>query len=328
MPRLSDHLATPPRRSRSGFCDAIDAIMIAQFGGGIMDREKDVILVLGATGNQGGAVASHLLDHGYRVRGITRHPEGAEARKLFSRGAEVVYGDFDDPSSLDGPLDGVWGVFAIFNTWEAGVVKEEEQGKLFAEFARRRGVAHYVYSSVGSAHRQTGIPHFDNKWRIEETVRSLGFPSYTIIRPVFFMENFLTPWFKPALDKGQLKVAMKPDTPLQMIAVDDIGRFGSLALMEQEKFRGVELDIAGDERTMPETAEIFSRHMGKEIRFVQESIENVRAWSEDFALMLEWFDRGGYNVDIPALESKFGFSLTRLPEWAKVAVGQEERVQV
>jgi uncharacterized protein YbjT (DUF2867 family) len=292
-----------------------------------MDREKDLILVLGATGNQGGAVAAHLLDHGYRVRAMTRHPESDKARKLSSRGAEVVYGDFDDPASLDRPLDEVWGVFAIFNTWEAGVVREEEQGKRFAEFAKRRGVAHYVYSSVSSAQRNTGIPHFDNKWRIEDTVRDLGFPSHTIIRPVFFMENFLSPWFKPALMQGELRVALKPETSLQMIAVDDIGRFGLLAFKEHERLKGVELDIAGDERTMPQVAEIFGQAMGKDIRFVRESIDNVRKGSEDFALMLEWFDRVGYNVDIPALERTYGFTLTKIPEWAQATVGQKETIR-
>jgi uncharacterized protein YbjT (DUF2867 family) len=131
----------------------------------------------------------------------------------------------DDAASLERSLAGEWGVFAIQNTWEAGVEREEEQGQRLAEIARRQGVHHYVYSSVASAHRQTGIPHFDNKWRVEEKIRALGFPSYTVLRPAFFMENLLLPSLLPAIQQGQLPLALAPETVLQMIAVTDIVKY-------------------------------------------------------------------------------------------------------
>ncbi len=278
--------------------------------------DRKTILVTGATGQQGGAVASNLLSHGYKVRALTRKPQGEKAKALAARGAEIVRGDLDDPASIEAALGGVWGAFAVQNTWEAGVAREEEQGKRFAELAKKKGVTHFVYSSVGSAHRNTGIPHFDNKWRIEQTIRALRFPSSTILRPVFFMENFASPWFKPALQEGKLMVGITPDTVLQMIAVDDIGKFGLEAFERYEEMNGVELDIAGDQHTMPETAKILSRATGKTIKFVQAPIEEVRKASEDFAIMLEWFDRVGFNVDIPAQSSKYGLRLTTLAEWA------------
>lgn len=284
-----------------------------------MDRSKSIILVTGATGNQGGAVARYLLSRGYRVRAMTRKPQDDKARALSVAGAEVVQGDFDDPEILGHVLDGAWGVFAVHNTWEAGVQGEEEQGKRFAELARKKGTIHYVYSSVGSAHRNTGVPHFENKWRIEQRIRALGFPSYTILRPAFFMDNFISPWFKPGLKEGKLIIALKPDTVLQMIAVDDIGKFGLLAFERQEEMNGIELDIAGDQHTMPETAEVLGNAMGRKIEFVQQPIEEVRRWSEDFAIMLEWFDRVGYNADITGLEKKYGVQLTGLSEWATKA---------
>jgi len=107
---------------------------------------------------------------------MTRAPEGGAARALIAQGAEIVQADLDDPTSLEQALSDGRGVFAMQNTWEAEVEREEEQGKRIADFAKRQGVQHYVYSSVSSAHRSTGIPHFDNKWRVEEVVRSLGFP--------------------------------------------------------------------------------------------------------------------------------------------------------
>jgi uncharacterized protein YbjT (DUF2867 family) len=280
----------------------------------IMDKSKDKILVTGATGRQGGAVARHLLKNGYKVSVMTRNPERAGIFK--SLGAEIIQGDYDDPESLKRALDGKWGVYAIQNSWEAGVEREEEQGKRFAELARKKGVAHFVYSSVGSADRNTGIPHFESKWHIEQTVRSLKFPSYAILRPVAFMDIFTSPWFLPGILEGKLLIGVKPTTRVQMIAVDDIGRFGLLAFEQHEKMNGVALDIAGDEHTMPEAAEIIGRAMGRPIRYVQMPIEEVRKMSEDSALNLEWFDRVGFNVNIPALSQKYGVRLTTLPEWA------------
>jgi uncharacterized protein YbjT (DUF2867 family) len=281
-----------------------------------MDKSKDKILVTGATGRQGGAVARNLLKNGYRVVIMTRRPQDEKAGVLKSLGAEVVQGDYDTLKSCDLALEGIWGVYAVQNTWEAGVEREEEQGKSFAELARKKGVTHYVYGSVGSAHRKTGIPHFDNKWRIEQTVRGLRFPSYTILRPAFFMDNFTSPWFLPGLLEGKLQVGLKPATKLQMIAADDIGRFGFLAFDQHEKMNGVELDIAGDEHTMPEAAEIIGRAMGRSIRFVEVPKEEVRKMSDDYAIMLEWFDRVGYDVDIAALTQKYGIKPVTLSEWA------------
>jgi len=275
--------------------------------------------VTGATGQQGGAVARELLAGGHMVRAMTRKPDGDKARALAKLGATVVPGDLDDPASLQRALAGVWGAYAVQNTWEAGVDKEEEQGKRFAELARKAGVQHFVYSSVGSAHRKTGIPHFDNKWRVEETVRQLGFPSYTIVRPVFFMENWISPWFKPAIDQGQLAVGLKPDTMLQMIAVADIGKYGRFAFDQHQALNGQALDIAGDALTMPEVAKCISAAAGRPVTFVSVPIEEVRKFSQDFALMLEWFDKVGYNADIQARSRESAIRPTSFANWAKAA---------
>jgi uncharacterized protein YbjT (DUF2867 family) len=281
-----------------------------------MNVGKDIILVTGATGQQGGAVARKLLSRNHQVRAMTRKPDSESAKVLASLGAEIIQGDLDDAASLERAVRGVWGVFAVQNTWEAGVEKEEVQGKRIAEISKKAGVYHYVYSSVGSANRKTGIPHFDNKWRVEETVRGLGFSSYTILRPVFFMENFLSPWFKPGIDQGKLMVGIKPATVLQMIAVRDIGEYGLLAFEKHAALNGREIDIAGAAHTMPETAGIFSKAAGRTITFERIPIEEVRKFSEDYALMLEWFDRVGYSVDIPANAKVFGIPPTTLEKWA------------
>jgi uncharacterized protein YbjT (DUF2867 family) len=182
--------------------------------------------------------------------------------------------------------------------------------------AKNEGVEHFVYSSVGSAHRRTGIPHFDNKARIEKRVRELGFPSFVILRPVFFMENWASAWYRPGLDEGRLAISLKPETRLQMIAVEDIGRYGRIAFEKDKELNGRAIDLAGDERTMPETAEILGRALGRKIDFVPVPITEVRRQSEDSAIMLDWFDRVGYNADIAGLISEFGFRPLSLSEWA------------
>jgi uncharacterized protein YbjT (DUF2867 family) len=276
-----------------------------------------LVLVTGVTGQQGGAVARKLLERGFKVRAMTRKPEGDAAKALAGQGAQIVSGDLDDASSLAAAAGGAWGVWAVQNTWEAGVEREEEQGKRLAQVAREAGVQHYVYTSVGSAHRSTGIPHFDNKWRVEQTVRGLGFPSHVILRPVFFMENLVSPWF---LNGDKLTTAMKPDTKLQMVAVEDIGKMGLVAFERAEELRGAEIDFAGDAVTMPQAAATLSEALGKKIEFQQLPIEAVRQNSLDFALMLEWFDRVGYDADIEGVQKRFGLTFSRLPEWARKTV--------
>jgi len=274
------------------------------------------ILIMGVTGNQGGAVAKALKDSGFKLRGLTRTPDGEKVAALTRHGVEIVNGDLDDAASLRRALTGVWGVFSVQNSMGVGVAKEEEQGKRLATLARETGVEHFVYTSVGSADKKTGVPHFDNKARIEESVRGLRFPSHVILRPVFFMENLLAPF---SLHGDTLAWALAPSTKLQMIAVEDIGWFGARAFTDAAKLNGRAIDLAGDVRTMPETAKVLAETLGRPIAFTQTPIEQVRQFSNDTALMLQWFDRVGYSADIAGLEREFGRPLTKLPDWARHA---------
>ena len=281
-----------------------------------MERGKDLIVVTGATGHQGGATARELLAKGHKVRAMTRKPDSPAAKELAKLGAQVVTGNLDDAASLERALTGAWGTYAVQNTWEAGVEREEQQGLRFADVARKAGIRHYVYASVASAQRHTGIPHFENKWRVEERVRALGFPSYTIVRPVFFMENFFLPSFLPGIQQGQLAVPLNPKTLLQMIAVSDIGKYGIWAFENHAALNGRGIDIAGDQLTMTQTAAIVGRAATHEVKFVQVPIAEVRKFSEDYAVMLEWFDRVGFDADIVKASEESGVRPTKFAEWA------------
>src|SRR5688572_750716 len=278
-----------------------------------------VVLITGATGKQGCATARALKGSGFALRAMTRNPDSDAAKAVAAAtGADIVEGDLNDAASIRNALKGVWGVFAVQNTWEAGVEGEEEQGKRLASLSREAGVQHYVYTSVASAHRKTGIPHFDNKYRVEDTIRAAGFPSYVIFRPVFSMENLTSPWF---LNGDAIYAAMRPDVKLQMISVGDIGMYVACGFTNADTLNRREIDRAADEPAMPDVAMALSRGLGRNISCVQIPISEVRKNSEDFAVMLEWFDRVGYDVDIPSLEREFGIKGTKLVDWA---AGQKE----
>jgi uncharacterized protein YbjT (DUF2867 family) len=274
-----------------------------------------LVLITGATGKQGGATLRHLAKRGgFKLRAMTRKPDGDAAKAVAALGAEVVAGDLDDAATLARALEGAWGVYAVQNTWEAGVEKEEEQGKRLAKLAKEKGVQRFVYASVGSAHKKTGIPHFDNKFRVEEVVRALGFPSYAVIRPVFFMENLLSPW---SLNGDKLVMGLAPTTKLQMIAADDIGKYGSKAFADADQMKNLDVDIAGDALTLPEAAAALGPVVGKTLTYQQIPIAAIRQNSEDLALMTEWFEKVGYSADIAGNEKRFGIHSLSFPEWIR-----------
>lgn len=274
---------------------------------------QKVILISGATGAQGGAVIRNLVGKGFKLRGMTRKPDSEAAQALTKLGVEIAVGDLDDEASLNNALQGAWGAFAVQNTWEAGVEKEEEQGKRFARVAKAAGVQHFVYSSVGSADQATGIPHFDNKFRVEQVVREQAFPSFVIFRPVFFMENLVSQWF---LNGDTITAGLKPDTKVQMIAVSDIGRVEAQGFTRASELNGQAIDIAGDAVDMTQATAGLSEALGRKLQFQSIPIAAVREHSADFAAMLQWFEDVGYHAKIDELDRRFG-KMTRFGEWLK-----------
>jgi uncharacterized protein YbjT (DUF2867 family) len=261
-----------------------------------------LVLVSGATGQQGGAVTRRLLERGIGVRALTRDPEQPEARELAVMGAEVASGDLEDRSSIERVLDGVHGVFSVQQFWEKGVEGEVRQGVLLADAAKEAGVDHYVYSSVGSAHRETGIPHFESKWEVEEHVRASGVP-YTVLRPVFFMQNW--EFMREPILGGAIPQPLDPDKPFQMVDANDIGVFAAMAFADPERWIGREVDLAGDEMTMPQIADTFSRVIGRQVDYFQSPWDQFEEqMGEEYTVMYRWFNDHGYEADIAALRGE------------------------
>ncbi|MFF9043631.1 NmrA/HSCARG family protein [Streptomyces parvulus] len=263
----------------------------------------ETILVLGATGRQGGAVARELLARGRTVHALVRDPDTEQARRLREAGAVLVRGDMDDAASLTAAMHAVHGVFSV-QTFRGpgGVEAEERQARAVADAAVRAGVAHFVYSSVGGADRDTRVPHFESKHRTEQYLRTLDLPT-TVLRPVMFHDILLDIAPRPAGGELVLAMWLDPRTEVQLIATGDIGVFAADAFENPDAWLGRTVEIAGDALTGPQMAAAFEAVAGVPVRYRQLPIEPLRAARPDLANMFDWFERDGYRADLAALRA-------------------------
>jgi uncharacterized protein YbjT (DUF2867 family) len=274
------------------------------------------VLVTGATGKQGGHLVNELLSRGHSVRALTRKPESPAAAALAERGVTIVPGNFDDEGSLERAARGVDTVFAMSTPFEGGSKTETAEGINLVRAASRLRVKHFVYSSVAGADRASGIPHFDSKFEVEKEIRRSGIP-FTIVAPVFFMENFLAEWMAAGLAQGSIAIAVPATRRLQQIAVEDIAKFTALVIERRESFVGKRIDIASDELTLTTVAAAISDALGRPIKYTALPIDAVRQQNEDLARMYEWFDRVGYDADVVGLREHYPeVDWHRFSDWA------------
>ncbi|MFI7056568.1 NmrA/HSCARG family protein [Streptosporangium canum] len=270
---------------------------------------KDIVVVTGATGTQGGAAARELLAAGWRVRALVRDPRTARGRALADAGAEVVRGDMGDRASLDAALRGVHGVFSVQPTMgypgtpPAFTVEDELRlGRNVADAAADAGVDHFVYASVGAADAGHGIRRWESKAELEAYARRLGLP-ITVLRPVRFMENQIDPRF--GTRDGVMADVVFPDVPVQLIAGADIGAFAALAFTHPAQYVGRTLELAGDELTMTEIAQIMGEAVGRTITYRAVSREALLDKGHDALAGYEFANHaGGWHADIPALRER------------------------
>ena len=278
--------------------------------------ETKRVLVTGSTGQQGGALARILLQRGHHVRAMTRKPDGPAAAQLARAGAEVVRGDLGDRSSVAKAANGVDVAFIVATPYERGPATETEWARTGVEAAHAAKVPYIVYSSVSDADRTTGIPHFDSKFVVEEALKALG-TDYSVVAPVFFMENFFSPWTTAGFASGVLAMGVAPDRKLQVISIPEIAEFTTLAIEQPGSFRGKRINIASDELTPPEMAQRISEAAKSRLAYVPIPIEQLRTQNEDAAKMYDWFNRVGYSVDIPRLKKGYPqVHWTNFREWS------------
>ena len=283
-----------------------------------MVHTDKTVLVTGATGRQGGAVVRHMLPKGWKLRALTRNSSSHAAQELARQGVEVVQGDLEDVASLERASRSVYGIYSVQDFWTVGAKREVQQGKNLADVAKQAGVQHFVYSSVGGAERNTGITHWESKWEIEKHIRKLVLPA-TILRPATFMETYHVLEVEVGILKGKLADPIRANKPYQTIATDDIGAFAALAFERPKDFIGLELEIAGSELTNLEAAKVFSRVMGKPVKFQKLPMPIVRLFlGKEFYEMFRWFNNAGYKADIPELRRRYPeIHLHTLEEWLR-----------
>jgi uncharacterized protein YbjT (DUF2867 family) len=284
-----------------------------------------LILVTGATGQQGGAVARQVLKQpGFSVRALTRDSAKAAAQLLALAGAEIFEGDLDNPASIRRALEGAWGVFSVQSFMETGYEGEIRQGKAVADAAKVAGVQHFVYASVVSADKQTGLPHFESKWQIEQHLAHCGL-SHTILRPAFFMQNWYNYMREPILN-GTLPLPLNQQTRLQQISVEDIGAIAAKTFQNPAKWSGRTIELAGEELTMQRVVETLSRVLGRNVKYVQVAWDQFRqSAGEEMTKMYRWFNDVGYHVDIASLRKEYSNLETleqvlRHQDWASAAI--------
>lgn len=236
-----------------------------------MTNITQTILVFGATGQQGGSVATALLNTDWRVRAFVRDLHSEKALALQSAGAELVKGDLDDPVSIRNAMQGVYGVFSVQPSSGQGAmygVSDEDEvryGLQIADLAVESGVRHLLYSSTDAiGDEPTGMGHFDSKARIEEHVRALPITT-TIVRPAAFMEMLLMPGF--GLDEGRFNFFMQPEQSMQLLALEDLGLIVAAVFADPERFKDATLAVASDEVTGRDIEMVFSEAAGRQITY-------------------------------------------------------------
>ncbi len=275
------------------------------------------VVVTGATGKQGGAVTRTLLNRGHRVRALTRRPQSQASAELETLGAVLHQGDLEDAASVRRAAEGADAFFLMATPFEDGVDAEVHQGRTAAAAAKDAGVKHLIYSSVASADQDTGIPHFDSKRDVERFIQALGVP-YTIVAPVFFMENLFGPMFIEGLRAGTLSMPLPRGRALAVIPVEDIAGFVRVVVERPGEFVGKRIDIASDSLTGPEMAKVLSRASGSDVGYAEASLDPIRSRSADLARMWEWFDQVGYSLDVDALVRSYPeVGWHDFPTWAR-----------
>ena len=275
------------------------------------------IFVTGATGNQGGAVVRNLLSRGFYVKALVRNPDAPAVKKIIQEHVEIIKGDLDDPASYKQHLKEAGGVFCNL-VFKYGVDKEIKQGFDLINLSKENNVKHFVYASVIGCDLNTGIPHWESKFKIENHIKESGM-GHTIIRPSSLYENFLFPQVKSGIMKGKLVMPTHKNKVQQFISSDDVGKVAATIFSNPEKYASQTITLAAEQMDGEQLAAVFSKAMNKKMKFQQLSMFIVwLAMGKKLAKMFRWINNNDalFVKDIPALKSEFQGMVT-LEEWIR-----------
>ncbi|GAC47619.1 NmrA/HSCARG family protein [Gordonia aichiensis] len=282
-----------------------------------MPSPESPYVVLGATGNQGSAVLHALQDAGKPVRAVVRFTDSDRSLELADRGIPLAVADIATGKGLDDAFADAAGVFALTTPFESGADAEVGQGDNIIAAAMITGVPHLVFSSVASADRNTGVPHFDSKYEVEKKLAASSIP-HTIVGPTYFYDNLLGGL--DALKAGVIPMGMPAEKPLQQLSRRDLGRFVAMIFDAPADFAGRRIDLASDEITPDGMAEAVSAATGERVH--AESFDPERISSPDMRAMFTFLATEGYSVDVAALHAAYPqIGWESFSDWAQHALG-------
>jgi uncharacterized protein YbjT (DUF2867 family) len=273
------------------------------------------VLVLGATGGQGGAVLRALRERGRPVRALVRDRDAAGARRLAAEGVELAVGGFTDREALAAAMSGVAAAFALTTPFESGVNAELTQGRAILDGASDAGLPHLVFASVAGATSDSGVPHFESKAVVERELAAGDVP-YTVVAPTYFYDNALGG--EHEILHGVLALPLPADHPLQQLDRDDVGRFVAEVLETPARYAGQRIELASDDPTPEQMASTLATMLRKPVHHEETPMDAVRRGSGDMAAMWDFLRGVGYQVDIAALRrDNPGLGWTSFASWAE-----------
>jgi len=274
--------------------------------------EKKTIVVMGATGAQGGGLARAILadpSGPFAVRAVTRKPNSDKAKDLARQGAEVVTADADDESSLEKAYAGAYGVFCVTNFWEHfSADKETAQAANMAKAATKAGAEHVIWSTLEDTRQRIPlsdnrlptlqgkfkVPHFDGKGAADHFFADQGVPT-TYLLAAFFWDNFISFGAGPRQNEGgkTLTLALPlGGVALPGISAGDIGRCALGIFRKGTSLVGKRVGISGENLKGEEYAAKMGRAMGREVRFYDVPFDQYRGLgfpgAEDLGNMFEY----------------------------------------
>jgi len=288
---------------------------------------QPVVVVLGATGAQGGSVLRHLLKSGkFRVRAVTRKLGDDKAKKLAAQGVEVVEGDMYNKASLVKAFNGAWGLFAMTQFWEPDVMKSDgklefQSGKNTVEAAVEAKVQFVVASVLDDVEKISGgrisVPHFTEKARVEELWRKSGIAS-AFVGLGCYLENFGTFFNPKAASDGVMEfhAPMRHDAAVGWVSVGDTGLVVRTLFENPKEWAGKSVDLSSGYWTWSQIAEIWGRVNGKPARYVKLPYEVFKTFAgAEITNMFQYFSEYGIFNGRDLTDTRKRWPGLKDPEW-------------
>jgi len=266
--------------------------------------DKKLIVVLGATGAQGGSVVEALLKDGsFKVRGITRDASKDEAKALAAKGIEIVAADVSKPETYGAIFKGAYGAFVVTNFWDpSSMGKEKEQGKALVDAAKSAGVTHFQWASLPDVEVESNhkfhVPHFTDKAKVEQYAKTVGFKYTTFPAASFYYQNFKA--FFPPKKEGDTYVYTLPEAAtITAFDVEDTGTAVVAAFKHPDRWNNLYLPLSGDHASPAEYIAAIGAHTGKKTKLTSVPIEVFAKFgfpgAEELAHMFGWFSLATYH---------------------------------